>query len=187
MSVVGQFRTFQLVSMQRTLIAGLQEMDAAKISAMAMMISLGMLSEQLKMIIHGKENRNPPKDLGDWMYAGLANSGVVGWLTDADQFAHKITAGNLSAANLVFGSERPTSRFAAQNIAGALAGPSYGAATDVGKAVYAGFSGEFKESDVHALRRLMPYQNLFYISRSLRAFEEGMIDAMGVPRTQRRN
>lgn len=186
-SVVGQFRTFQLVSIQRTLIAGLQEMDAAKITAISGMIALGMLSEQLKMIIHGKENKNKPKDLGDWMYVGLANSGVLGWLTDADQMAHKVSRGNISIGKFAFGKDQPISRFASQNAVGALLGPTYGAGSDIIQTMGSAASGELKESDVHAMRRLMPYQNLFYISRALRAFEEGMIDAMGVPRTQRRN
>jgi hypothetical protein len=186
-SVVGQFRTFQLISVQRTLIAGLQEMDAAKVSAMAMMISLGMLSEQLKMIIHGKEKKNQPKDMGDWMYVGLANSGILGWLSDADQMAHKVTRGNISVGKFAFGREAPTSRFASQNAIGALAGPSAGAFADVVQAIGAASSGDIRESDVHAVRRLLPYQNLFYLSRSLRAFEDGMIDAFGIPRTQRRN
>jgi hypothetical protein len=186
-SVVAQFRTFQLISVQRTLIAGLQEMDAAKVSAMAMMISLGMLSEQLKMIIHGKEKKNQPKDMGDWMYVGLANSGILGWLSDADQMAHKVTRGNISVGKFAFGREAPTSRFASQNAIGALAGPSAGAFADVVQAIGAASSGEVRESDVNALRRLMPYQNLFYLSRPLRAFEDGMIDAFGIPRIQRRN
>lgn len=183
-SVVAQFRTFQLVSIQRTLIAGLQDVDAAKLTAISGMIGLGMLSEQLKMIIHGKENKNPPKDLGDWMYVGLANSGVLGWLTDADQMADKVTVGKASVGRLLFGHERPTSRFASQNAIGTIAGPTYGAAADVIKAVGAASTRQFSEADVHAIRRLAPYQNLFWMSRSLRAFEDGMIDRFGVPRSK---
>lgn len=186
-SVVGQFRTFQMVSIQRTLIAGLQDMDAAKVSAMAMMISLGMLSEQLKSIIHGKDGKNLPKDMGDWMYVGMANSGILGWLTDADQMAHKVSRGNISLGKFAFGRDAPTARFASQNAIGSLLGPTYGAGADIIQAIGAASAGEVRESDIHAMRRLMPYQNLFYISRALRAFEEGMIDAAGVPRTQRRN
>lgn len=186
-SVVGQFRTFQMISIQRTLIAGLQDMDAAKVSAMAMMISLGMLSEQLKSIIHGKDGKNLPKDMGDWMYVGMANSGILGWLTDADQMAHKVSRGNISLGKFAFGRDAPTARFASQNAIGSLLGPTYGAGADIIQAIGAASAGEVRESDIHAMRRLMPYQNLFYISRALRAFEEGMIDAAGVPRTQRRN
>lgn len=185
-SVIGQFRTFQLVSIQRTLIAGLQEVDAAKIVALTGMIGLGMLSEQLKSIIHGKDPR--PKDMGEWLYAGLANSGALGWMTDADQALHKLSGGNVSVARRVFGNDRPISRFASQNITGSLAGPTWGAAEDIARAASAGLSGKgVTEGDIHAMRRLIPYQNLFYISRSLRAFEEGLIDAWGIPRQRARN
>ena len=69
-----------------------------------------------------------------------------------------------------------------------MLGPTFGAATDIGRTVGAGLRKErITEGDVHAMRRLLPYQNLFYISRSLRALEEGLIDAWGVPRQQQRN
>jgi hypothetical protein len=40
---------------------------------------------------------------------------------------------------------------------------------------------DVSQGDVRAMRRLMPYQNLFWISRMLRAGEDQMIEAMGVP------
>lgn len=187
-SVVGQFRSFNIVSIQRTMIAGLQEADAAKVVALMGMIALGMLSEQLKIIIHGKEKKGAPKDMGEWLYAGLSNSGALGWLVDADQSLHKISGGNISVARRVFGNDRPISRYASQNVIGSLFGPSFGAGADVLRVGNAALSGKpVTEGDIHAMRRLMPYQNLFYISRSLRAFEEGLIDAWGIPRTQARN
>jgi hypothetical protein len=186
--VLGQFRTFQLTSIQRTLIAGLQEADAAKVVALTGMIGLGMLSEQLKMLIHGKEKKNGPKDMGEWLYAGLANSGALGWLTDADQTMHKVSGGNVSVGKFAFGNDRAISRFASQNVVGSLLGPTFGAANDVGRSAGAIMRKEgMTEGDVHAMRRLLPYQNLFYISRSLRALEEGLIDAMGIPRQRARN
>ena len=186
-SVIGQVRTFNLVTIQRTLIAGLQDLDAAKVVAAAGMIGLGMLSEQLKLIVHGKEHKNPPKDIGDWMYVGLANSGLLGWLTDADQMVDKVTRGSFSVGRQVFGNDRPISRFASQSVFSALAGPSFGQGADIAQSIGAFASRNFSESDVHAIRRLAPYQNLWFLSRALRNFEDGMIDRFGVPRTQQRN
>lgn len=46
-------------------------------------------------------------------------------------------------------------------------------------------NGDVTESDMSKLRRLLPYQNLFYLRRLFNAIEEGANEAFGVP-TQRR-
>lgn len=178
-SVLAQFRTFQLVSVQRTLIPAVQEADAAIIVAVAGMIGLGMLSERLKQIVHGK--KGGPETTGDWLYAGVANSGVLGWITDADQTLHKASRGNVSAARLLFGSDRPISRFASQNVTGSMLGPSFGAGQDLVTAFGGATTGDLSQGDIRAMRRLLPYQNLFYLSRALRAGEQGAMEAAGVP------
>ncbi len=158
-SLIAQFRTFQLVTVQRTLIPAMQEVNAAVVVGLAGMIGLGILSERLKMIIHGKEDKDGPKALGDWLYAGIANGGVLGWVTDVDQTLHKASRGNISAARLLFGNERPISRFASQNVAGSLLGPTFGAGQDVLTAFSGAASRDLRGSDIRAMRRLLPYQN----------------------------
>ncbi len=184
-SVLAQFRTFQLVTVQRTLIPAMQESNAAVFAGIAGMIALGMLSERLKMLVHGKEDKGPPKDMGEWLYAGLANGGVLGWITDVDQTMHKATRGNISAARLLFGSDRPISRFASQNVTGSMLGPTFGAGQDLVTAFGGATTGDISQGDVRAMRRLLPYQNLFWISRALRAGEEQMMSGLGVPQTRR--
>jgi len=180
-SVIAQFRTFQLVSIQRTLIPAMQELDAAVITALAGMIALGMLSERLKGVIHGKEDKGPPKTTAEWVYAGVANSGVIGWLTDVDQTLHKVTRGNVSANRILAGSDRPISRFASQNVTGSMLGPSFGAAQDVMTTLGAAATGDVSQADIRAVRRLLPYQNLFWLSRALRAGEQGAMSNLGIP------
>lgn len=183
-SVLAQFRTFQLITIQRTLIPALQESSAAAYTAMAGMVALGMLAEYLRAHVHGKEDRLP-EDMGDWLYAGIANAGVLGWVTDVDQAMHKATRGNASAARLLFGRDQPISRFASQNVVGSLLGPTFGAGQDALTTLGAAASGEATQADIRAMRRLLPYQNLFWLSRALRAGEEQMMEGMGIP--QRRN
>ena len=184
-SVLAQFRTFQLVTIQRTLIPAMQEANAAVIVGIAGMIGLGMMSERLKQIIHGKEAKHGPMTVGDWLYAGIANGGILGWIGDVDQTMHKVTRGNVSAARLLFGKDKPISRFASQNVAGSLLGPTFGAGQDVAQMIGGAASGDISQGDVRAMRRLLPYQNLFWISRALRSGEEGMMEALDVPERRR--
>ncbi len=61
---------------------------------------------------------------------------------------------------------------------GSFFGPTLGTVQDFGQVTGAVSTGEFRASDTRALRRLMPYQNLFYI-RSL--FDNADGPTTGVP------
>ncbi|MBI5122182.1 MAG: hypothetical protein HZA67_14360 [Rhodospirillales bacterium] len=45
----------------------------------------------------------------------------------------------------------------------------------------AALRGDWSASDTRALRRLAPWQNLFYLRRLFDAAEEGVNESMGVP------
>ena len=66
----------------------------------------------------------------------------------------------------------PMSRYASRNIMGALLGPSAGTAEDIQAVTGAIASGEFTESDLRRVRKLMPGQNLFYIRQLLNTLEK---------------
>jgi hypothetical protein len=80
---------------------------------------------------------------------------------------------------------KPLSRFASRNISDAFLGPTAGRMQDIAGVVGGTFSGEFKDKEFRALRRSIPYQNLFYLSVALNKtkLEEQAIDALGLERT----
>ena len=47
------------------------------------------------------------------------------------------------------------------------------------------FSGEWTASDTHRLRKMLPYQNLFYIRQLLDKVEEETNNALGVPQRRK--
>jgi hypothetical protein len=53
-------------------------------------------------------------------------------------------------------------------------------AADLVKVAGAAATGDFNQSDVRALRRLMPYQNLFYWRGIVDATEAGVNDALDI-------
>ncbi|CCG41587.1 hypothetical protein [Magnetospirillum molischianum] len=46
--------------------------------------------------------------------------------------------------------------------------------------------GDWKATDTHAVQRMMPYQNLFYLRQMFDAAEEGINEAFGVPPTPKK-
>jgi hypothetical protein len=181
-SVMGQFKSFGVVSVQRTMIAGLQQRDAGVVAGALLSVGLGVMVEYLKTIAHGKEL---PKTREQLIYAGFGNSGLAGWLYDADHLMYRASRGNIGLQNLV-GAKAPISRYRSQSVVDALAGPTFGAAGDVLQAFGAAASGDVRQSDLRALRRLLPYQNLFYLSRGIRALEDNIIEQFNLPKTKPR-
>ncbi|CAA7621196.1 hypothetical protein [Magnetospirillum sp. UT-4] len=165
--LIGQFKTFSLASTQRVALAALQQRDAAALNGTLLSVGLGMMSYATYSAFSGRDLSDDPKD---WVVEGVNRSGVLFWLTDV-----MATGGKLAGFS-------GGSRYASRSSTEALLGPTLGAGLDnTVRVVHAGASGEWKAGDTRALRRLLPYQNLFFLRRVFDKAEEGLNDALGVP------
>ncbi|WP_417825319.1 hypothetical protein [Thalassospira povalilytica] len=176
-AVIGQFKSFSIASTQRVFLAGLQQRDAAFMSGMGMMIGLGMLSYYLKAKTAGYEPTDNP---GTWLAEGVDRSGSLGWFFEVNNLAEKLTRGTVGVSALTGGPIM--SRYASRNVIGALIGPTSGAISDAAQAIGALSAGDWRESDTSAMRRLLPYQNLFYMRWLLDQAESGINSQLGVAR-----
>jgi len=165
---VGQFKSFAFASTQRVLISGLQRRDMATLNGTLLSIALGMGVYGLKSRAAGRETSDDP---AVWVREGVDRSGILGWLYEAGNISEKFTRG-LIGPRAITGGEL-ASRYASRGVFGALFGPTVGRVEDIAKATGAAVSGEFTESDVRALRRLLPFQNLFYLRWLFDQAQEG--------------
>lgn len=173
---IGQFKSFMFAAHQSVFLAGLQRRDAATLNGLALSVAGGMLVYYLKQLGSERPISDDPRV---WVAEGIDRSGVTGFLFDINNMAEKI------GVNVLPGG--PTrSRYASRNLVGALLGPSAGLATDVGQIVGNTVSGDIRASDTRALRRAIPYQNLFYIRNLLNRAEEGVNDTFDLPKTKRK-
>lgn len=177
-SIVGQFKSFSFASVPRTLVAGLQQRDAGFMMGMLSSIAMGMAVEYFK----SKTNDKPlPKTDAQWVAAGIDRAGLLGWLSDANNIVEKFSGGTVGIGPAT---GKPLSRYASRNFVDAFLGPTLGTATDVGLATSgffrAALGGEdLRQSDISALRRLIPLQNLFYLSYIFQKLEQATGDALG--------
>jgi hypothetical protein len=171
--VVGQFKSFAFASTQRVLLAGLQQRDAAVLNGTLLSLALGMGVYALKSRVAGKETSEDP---AVWVREGVDRSGVLGWLYETGNISEKFTRGLIGPRALTGG--EMASRYASRGVFGALFGPTVGRVEDIAKATGAAVSNEFSESDVRALRRLIPYQNLFYLRGLFDQLQDGATDAL---------
>ena len=173
--LIGQFKTFAMASTQKTLLAGLQHHDAAFVNGALISIALGAYSAKIRMDLAGYDTSHwgPVK----WMTEGLDRSGLMGVFAEVNNMAEKVhPALGLSALT-----GETASRYASRNGAGAIGGPIAGLVDDIfSVSNNLGVEG-WGATDTHAVRRLLPYQNLFYLRGQLDKLEENYNKFWGIP------
>jgi len=177
-----QFKSFAIASVQRTMISGLQQADMAALNGATMAVGMGMLVAAIKEAAAGRTVED--WDIDKWLTEGVDRSGLMAWFFDANNMTEKATRGTVGL-NAILGNQ-PMSRYASRNVAGAFLGPTFGTlntAMGVTGNTAAAILGDDQilQKDIHAARRLMPYQNLILIRRLFDAAEQGINAGFGVP------
>ncbi|GLS41581.1 hypothetical protein GCM10010869_71780 [Mesorhizobium tianshanense] len=173
--LVSQFKSFAMSSMQKTMLAGLQQRDAATVNGMILALGLGAVTYWAKETI---ANRETSEDPAVWAVEALDWSGLVGWAMDANGVLEKATRGKVG---LSYFTGQPVSRYQTRNVAGAFLGPTVGLTADMFQVSGAVAAGDFKQSDLRTARRLLPIQNLFYARTLFDRVEAATGDALGLP------
>ena len=175
---VSQFKSFMFASQQQVMIAGAQRLrqgDLATLNGILLSVAAGTMVYYFKQLGSGRPVSDDP---AVWLAEGIDRSGVAGVFFDVNNMAEKI------GINVLPGG--PTrSRYASRNLVGALLGPTAGLAEDVRQVVGNTIAGDIR-SDSRALRRLLPYQNLFYIRSLLNIAEQNINESLGIPETRKR-
>ena len=105
----------------------------------------------------GRETSDDP---AVWVTEGIDRSGITGIIMEMNNTIEKVSSNNFGLRPLL-GIATPSSRFASRSQAEAFLGPTFGSMLSTVLKVSGGTSdGELGKSDVRAIRRLMPYQNL---------------------------
>lgn len=176
---VGQFKSFAISSMQRTLLSGLQQRDAATLNGMLVMMGLGAFTYWAKEVTGGREPSDDPRV---WAVNAFDWSGLGGWMMEANNISEKFTRGRVGLSALT---GEQVSRYQSRNVTGAFLGPSADALADIFQVSGSIFAGDTTKSDLRKARQLVPMQNLFYTRWLLNQVEEATGDALGLPETRR--
>lgn len=174
--VLFQFKSFALASTQRVLLSGMSRRDAAFLNGTILAIAMGSLAAQSKAWLRGE-------DTSEWSAAkhvaeAVDYSGVVAILTEANNTTEKLTRGRVGISALT---GEQMSRYQSRGAFGSLLGPTFGLAEDTVAVMGNISAGETARSDISKLRRMLPYQNLFYLRQLFDMVEEGVGDALGLP------
>jgi hypothetical protein len=165
-----QFKTFQMASTNKILLAGLSRNDSNFYAGITASLGMGALTYVIKSLVRDPEAEidlswdKLTREAIDW-------SGVIGVWSELPNMLGKM-----------FGGE--TSRYQSRGISGALAGPTIGAAEEllylVNKTSKAARGdADITTNDAIKLLRMMPYNNLFYLHTLTRKLTKGLALELG--------
>jgi len=168
---IGQFKTFAFGATSRMLLLGLQQNDVKFYNGLMLSFALGSVTYGVKNYVARRELTDDPMVL---LGESIDRSGFLGIYMEMNNMAEKLTGGTIGLSAITGGGQM--SRYASRNITGALLGPSAGTIQNIATTSRAAFTQDINKSDVHALRKMLPYQNLFYIRRLLDHVEKEAAD-----------
>lgn len=172
--LIGQFKSFAFAATNRMLYSGLYKNDLAFYNGLMLSVSLGVMAHIIKATNAGYDISWEPEDL---ISNGLDRSGILGILMEVNNTAEKVSGGQIGLSALT--GATPMSRYASRGAVSALVGPTLGLGEDIGKIGYAMANEGMRKSDVHTMRKLLPYNNLFYTRRILDEAEKNIANAIG--------
>lgn len=176
-SLLGQFKAFIAAANERMLIANLQRSDWNTLQGLFAAVTLGMLSYRLYTLVSGQKASERPQD---WVKEGISRSGVMGWFDEINSMGAKFTRGQSDMYRAI-GADKPLSRMQSRGVLGTFAGPTANKIERLAQIGGAAATGEWSASDTTAVRRLLPFQNLFMIRKLLDEVEKGVNHQIGIP------
>ena len=176
-----QFKSFPLAATSRFMLSTLQNANISPVNSAAsilgVLMPLALVSYYVKELSAGKE---PSTDWNVLVREAIDRSGLFGIYTDLNAITEKMTRGQVGLMRMLGG--EPLSRRASQSVIGDILGPSFGKFGDLAAstgAISDMIAGEqISEGDIRRLRRLMPYQNMFWMRNPLNQAETSIYEAI---------
>jgi len=162
-----QFKSFGMSSVTRTMVPmgqGFAHGDLATINGAAVMLTLGGLSYYLRELVSGREPDMSPERV---VAESVNWSGLLGYIPDV-----------WDPVSAHFHGPR-FSRFTGRTPITSAAGPTFGSATDVSQTIIGMTDGDVSASNIHQLRQLVPYQNVFWLRRVINGLEGELSEELG--------
>jgi len=174
--ILGQFKSFAMASTTKTLLAGLQQRDAAFVTGTMISLAMGAFSYYLWAVTTGGKAYTEMlnADIDKWADEAISRSGGLAVFGEVQRIAENLPVVRDYAT---FSGAR-TSRNQGGDLIDAVLGPSFDAlekATNVIVNLDAP-----TQNTLHSLRLLAPLQNLFFLRRAFDLIEA----SAGLPETR---
>jgi hypothetical protein len=165
--LVLQFKSFAISSVNRLAIPlaqGLAHRDVMAANGLASMLALGAMTYYVKELAAGRQPDLNPHNL---IPEAVQKSGILTYLPDL----YDPVAGSFHLPRF--------SKFQDLNPLETMAGATFGTGATALEVIRRMTKGNISATDIHKLRQLLPYQNLFYLTRLVNMLEGKTADAIG--------
>jgi hypothetical protein len=169
---IGQLKSFGFAATNKQLIGGLQGSRGMFLQGSLSAIAIGAATWKLKRQLAGYDDQEMTNE--ELLLRGIEYSGVIGFGSEIANFG----TGLANAAGIYKGDGN--FRWARQGLVGSVAGPNFGTLNDVVRSARVFTNEEPNAGDVEALRRVMPYNNLFWAREIFDAAEKANKDRLGI-------
>ena len=167
--LIAQFKKFTQAATNRVLMAGLQEGPKQFALQMAYMIPLGMFVDYMRTE-HAFGHDWSKKPFLSKLYDGIERSALLGYFTDIDRTMMAWSDNQIGVKALL--GVAPHYGTSLQRKLGAV--PTLGAAATFGKVFTDTVTGEYDWHTARNVRRLLPFQNVFWLDSIFDKLEKGL-------------
>ena len=171
--LIGQFRSFTFSSTYKTTMAGLQQNDSRFALGSAVSLGLGALSYKLWGVMSGYDTSED--DWEKWADEMIDRSGLIGAFSEVRRLGQTVPWLN----DYVMVSGQQSTRYGGMGGVSSTFGPS----VDLAQTFFAALNGmsDPTEGTARMMRKLMPYQNVWW---GRRLFDE-LIEGLDLPKDRR--
>jgi len=168
--LISQYKKFAMGASQRVLMRGLQDSDSKFLMGLIMMTAIGMLIDKIRTEQYGQDydKKSAIAKLTD----GIDRSGVTGIFFDINNSVERMFHNRIGLRPLL-GTNNPYGSDLADQL-GVVGGPNVGLVDKVFSIMYDVGSGGYDQHTASNVRRILPWQNVWYLDWLFDQAEEGM-------------
>lgn len=166
--LIGQLKSFALSGPTRLLSGGLQMAGQGEYAKAArffgFMMMGGYLTHAIRQVVAGKQPVTNPQTAA---FEALTESGIAGVIPDV-----------VSPLGRRLGMFGESVRYSDRNALSAYGGPALGALNDAYDFAFNRTEGGMSAADLHMLRRMLPYNQVWWLRREINALEGELAEGL---------
>ena len=159
-STIAQFKKFVMAATQKMLMRGMQERDMDFLFGALMLMGSGMLIDGIYTEFRFDKDWGK-KSLTDKLLSAFDRSGLGGIYVDVNRAIESLSDNRIGIRPML-GEQRPYSNSIKSKL-GNILGPSAGQIANIFDIMYDVGSGGYNHYTARNVRRLIPFQNIFYL------------------------
>tara|TARA_R110002126_G_scaffold3666_1_gene20902 strand:- start:2441 stop:5647 length:3207 start_codon:yes stop_codon:yes gene_type:complete len=171
--VVVQFKKFAMAATQRMLLRGMQERDLSFLSGSLMLMGAGAMVDAIRTQAFDRSYSKKP--FGEKLINAFDRSGLGGIYSDINNVVERMGNNKIGLRPLV-GAGKPYSSYTTKNVMSGfgLLGPSSSQFANITDIMFDWGKGTHNHYTAKNVRRLIPFQNVWYLDSLFDNVEKGL-------------